>query len=103
MKFLIPVSQPEYNPSLTQEDIFQYLDITKKQYEWALSISPDSDCDLHLKRSVDSCFTNNYFIAGIKGFAANVHLQPVFNHHKCITYVHTLLKMKLNALNCTLL
>ncbi len=43
--------------------------------------------DLHLKRPVDSCFINNYFVAGIKGFAANVDLQPVFNHYKCITYV----------------
>ncbi len=34
-----------------------------------------------------SCFINNYFVAGIKGFAANVDLQPVFNHYKCITYV----------------
>ena len=80
-------SKPEYNPSLTQEDIFQDLDITKEQYGWALSISPDSDYDLHLKRSLDSCFTNNYFIAGVKGFAANVDLQPVFNHYKCITYI----------------
>ena len=78
-------SKPAYNPSLTQEDIFQ--DNTKEQYERALSISPDSDYDLHLKRSVDSCFTNDYFIAGIKGFAANVDLQPVFNQYKCITYV----------------
>ena len=40
-----------------------------------------------LKRPLDSCFINNYFVAGIKGFAANVDLQPVFNHYKCITYV----------------
>ena len=49
--------------------------------------SADSDFDLHLKRQVDSCVINNYFVAGIKGFAANVYLQPVFNHYKCITYV----------------
>ena len=42
---------------------------------------------MHLKRPLDSCFINNYFVAGIKGFAANVDLQPVFNHYKCITYV----------------
>ena len=41
---------------------------------------------MHLKRPIDSCFINNYF-AGLKGFAANVDLQPVFNHYKCITYV----------------
>ena len=33
------------------------------------------------------CFINNYFVAGLKGFRANVDLQPVFNHYKCVTYV----------------
>ena len=61
--------------------------IAEQDYHWALSISADSDFELHLKRSIDSCFINNYFIAGLKGFAANVDLQPVFNHYKCITYV----------------
>ena len=46
-----------------------------------------TDSELHLKRPIDSCFINNYLIAGLKGFAANVDLQPVFNHYKCITYV----------------
>ena len=80
-------SKPEYLPSLSKENIFQDVGITEEQYQWALSVSPDSDYELHLKRPIDSCFTNNYFIAGIKGFAANVDLQPVFNHYKCITYV----------------
>ena len=61
--------------------------VSKDEYNWALSISVDSDFELHLKRAVDSCFINNYFEAGIKGFRANVDLQPVFNHYKCITYV----------------
>lgn len=77
----------DYNSLLTPEEIFQEIAITNEEYEWALTISPDSDCELHLKRAIDSCFTNNYSIAGIKGFAANVDLQPVFNHYKCITYV----------------
>ena len=80
-------SKPDYNPCLTQEDILGDVGITKQDYEAVLSISPDSDYGLHLKRPLDSCFTNNYFIAGIKGFAANVDLQPIFNHYKCITYV----------------
>ena len=76
-----------YNPTLSQKDIFRSIGITKQDYEWALSVSPNSDYELHLKRPLDSCFTNNYFIAGIKGFGANVDLQNVFNHYKCITYV----------------
>ena len=78
-------SKPEdYDPNLTEADIFNSLGITQEEYYNALSNSPDSD--LHLKRPLDSCFINN-FAAGIKGFAANVDLQPVFNHYKCITYV----------------
>ena len=69
------------------QTILKSVGITEDDYYWALSISPDSDFELHLKRPVDSCFINNYFVAGIKGFAANVDLQPVFNHYKCITYV----------------
>lgn len=80
-------SKANYNPMLAPDDIFQELGITKEQYEKALSLSPDSDYDLHLRRPTDSCFINNYFVAGMKGFAASVDLQPVFNHYKCITYV----------------
>lgn len=61
--------------------------VSKNDYNWALSISSDADFELHLKRPINSCFINNYFEAGIKGFRANVDLQPVFNHYKCITYV----------------
>ena len=80
-------SKPDYNATLNDADILKSIGISEDEYYWALSISPDSDFELHLKRPVDSCFINNYFVAGIKGFAANVDLQPVFNHYKCITYV----------------
>ena len=77
-------SKPTYDPHATPIDILNKIDITEQDYQWALSISPDSDHELHLKRPIDmySCFINNYFIAGLKGFAANVDLQPVFNHYK---------------------
>ena len=80
-------TEPEYLPTLSRENILQVIGIIEEQYQWALSISPDSDYELHRKRPIDSCFANNYFIAGKEGFAANVDLQPVFNHYKCITYV----------------
>ena len=76
-----------YDPHATPTNILNDIDITEQDYQWAISLSPDSDYELHLKRPIDSCFINNYFIAGLKGFAANVDLQPVFNHYKCITYV----------------
>ena len=80
-------SKENYNATITEIDTFDSAGVTEDEYYWALSISADSDFDLHLKRPIDSCFINNYFIAGIKGFAANVDLQPVFNHYKCIIYV----------------
>ena len=80
-------SKENYDATITEKEIFDSAGVTEDEYYWALSISADSDFDLHLKQPVDSCFINNYFVAGIKGFAANVDLQPVFNHYKCITYV----------------
>ena len=80
-------SKPEYNPCLTVTEVLTGTGVSEEQYYWAFSVFPDSDYELHLKRPTDSCFINNYFIAGIQGFAANVDLQPVFNHYKCITYV----------------
>ena len=80
-------SKENYDATVSEKDILDSVGVTEDQYYWALSISADSDFDLHLKRQVDSCFINNYFVAGIKGFATNVDLQPVFNHYKCITYV----------------
>ena len=80
-------SKSTYDSHATPIGILNDIGIAEQDYHWALSISADSDFELHLKRPIDSCFINNYFIAGLKGFAANVDLQPVFNHYKCITYV----------------
>ena len=87
---LNPNNPEDYDPNLTKADIFNSLGITEEEYYNAVSISPDSDFDLHLKRPLDSCFLNNYwFVAKIKGFATNVELQPVLitTDYKCITCV----------------
>ena len=87
---MIDPSKPEdYDPNLIEADIFNSLGITEEEYYNALSISPDSDFDLHLKRPLDSCFINNYFLAGTKGFAANVDLQPVHNQARSVLYAYT--------------
>lgn len=80
-------SKPNYDSTLIEDDIFNLADINKEAYYSVLSVLPDSSYELYLKRPLDSCFINNYFMADIKGFAANVDLQPVFNHYKCVTYV----------------
>ena len=84
---MINPSKPEdYDPNLTESDIFNSLGMTEEEYYNDLDIHFNSDFDLHLKRPLDSCFINNYYlVAGIKGFVANVDLQPALNHYKCIT------------------
>lgn len=68
-------------------DILGSLDILESEYYNALSISPDSDFQVHLRRPPNSCFVNNYFSEGILAWQANIDLQPVFNHYKAITYM----------------
>ncbi|XP_015779208.1 PREDICTED: uncharacterized protein LOC107357078 [Acropora digitifera] len=80
-------AKPEYKLNLTAEEILISSGICEQDYYWALAISSDSDYELHLKRPPNNCFINNYFVVGIKEFAANVDLQPVFNHYKCVTYI----------------
>ena len=63
---------PHLHPNLTEADIFNSLGIKEEEYYNALSISPDSGYNLHLKRPLDSCFINNYFVAGIKGWLPNI-------------------------------
>ena len=81
-------SKSEYNLNLTTAQVLALADISEQDYYWTLSVSSGSDYELHLKRSTDSCFINNYFVAGVQGFAANVDLQPVFNHYKCMDPFH---------------
>ena len=91
--------KPTYDPHATPIDILNEIGITEQDYQWALSISPDSDHELHLKRPIDSFFINKYFIDGLKGFAANVDLHPgliiISVSH---TFVLILQRMKLNVL-----
>lgn len=66
-------SKPNYDSTLTEDDIFNLAGINKEAYYSSLSISPDSNYELHLKWPEDSCFINNYFIAGIKGSAVIIN------------------------------
>ena len=71
----------------TISEILQKLDISEDEYYNALSISKDSDFEIHLKRPPNSCFVNNYFAEGLQAWEANMGIQPVFNYYKAITYM----------------
>jgi hypothetical protein len=55
-----------YDAALNEKDILDSINITEDDYYWALSISPDSYFNLHLRGPVDSCFINNYFMLVLK-------------------------------------
>ena len=77
-KYVAPKSIPE---------ILDELQLSEQEYYSALSISTDTDFQLHLKRLPDSCFINNYFIDGLSAWEANLDIQPVFNHYKAVSYM----------------
>ena len=72
-------------PSITE--ILQELEILKLEFYEALSISNDDDFHIHLKRELDACFINRYFVEGLQAWKANIGIRPVFNHYKPVTYM----------------
>ena len=79
--------KPEYKETKRIQEILNDLDITKQEYEWALSISTDSGFQIHFKRAPNSCFTNNYFSEGLLAWEANLDIQPVLDYYKAVSYM----------------
>ena len=63
------------------------MEISRLDYETAVSISHDSDFPIHLKRPPDSCLIGNYFQDGLLSRGANLDIQPVLNQCKTVTYM----------------
>ena len=68
-------------------NILQELNLTEDQCYDALSISNDSDFQIHLKRQPNACFINNFLEEGLQAWQANIDIQPVFNHCKAVPYM----------------
>ena len=83
---LDPNSKSFSNDLLIQE-ILSSMGITEDDYYWALSISPDNDYEIHLKRSTGSCFVNNHNPVLLKVWEPNLDIQPVHNYFKALTYM----------------
>ena len=84
---IIDQTKDNYEEPGSIEEILNKLDLTEEQYYNALSISQDSDFEIHLRRPSNSCFVNNYFAEGLRAWEANMDIQPVFNTYKAITYM----------------
>ena len=80
-------NEPDYVELKSIDEILNSLGVTYEEYESLLSISPDNDNHLHIKRNVDSCFVNNYFSNGLLSWEANLDIQPVYNCFKAVTYM----------------
>ena len=76
-----------FSNDLSIQEILSSMGITEDDYYWALSISPDNDYEIHLKRSTGSCFVNNYNPVLLKAWEANLDIQPVHNYFKALTYM----------------
>ena len=68
-------------------NILKELNLTEDQCYDALSISNDSDFQIHLKRQPNACFINNFLEEGLQAWQANIDILPVFNHCKAVPYL----------------
>ena len=66
------------------------LGLTEDQYYNALSISSDSESQIHIKGSTNACSVNNFFTEGLQSWKTNIDIQPVFNHGIAVTYMCTI-------------
>ena len=65
-------SRDDYEKTKSIDEILEFLEISKFDYEQALSISDDHDFQLHYRRLPNSCFVNNYFCDGLIAWEANM-------------------------------
>ena len=86
-EFLNPSDKFKYRPGMTVDDVLHYLHVEKSEYYNCLSVVSGVDYEIHLERPPNSCFINNYNPIVLFAWHANMDIQPVFNHHKCVTYL----------------
>ena len=75
-------SQDLFQPALSIEVMLSYLELTKVEYEDALSVSDDDSFQIHTKQLPNSCFVNSCFADRLLAWQANFDIQLVFNHYK---------------------
>ena len=85
-EFLDP-GKASYADNLTVNEALKFLNVVEVDYYDALSLSPTSVHEIHLRRSPNSCFINNYNPITLKAWRANMNLQPVFNYYKAVSYM----------------
>ena len=82
-------SKGTYWKDLFIDGVLLELQLRKKEYYWALTISSRNNFKLHLKRNTNSGFMSNYNPVLLKAWQANIDLQPVYNYYKAVSYMTT--------------
>ena len=86
-EFINPSDKDNYKQGMTVDSVLSLLHIDKSEYYNCFPIASGTDYEIHLKRPPNSCFVNNYNPIILFAWQANMDIQPVFNHHKCVTYL----------------
>lgn len=86
INFLDPLKE-NYVELKTISEILEDIGVDEAHYYSALSVSSDTDYQIHFKRPPNSCFVNNYFVEGLMAWQANMDIQPVINYYKSVSYM----------------
>ena len=86
ISFLIQVIISFSNDKSIQE-VLSSSEITDCDYYWTLSISPETDYEIDVKRILGSRFVKNYNPVLVKTWKANLVFHPVHNYYKALTYM----------------
>ena len=78
-------SKDTYRKDLSIDGALVQLQLKKKKYYLALSISSENYFTFHLKRDTNSCFINNYNLVLLKAWQVNIDLQPDYNYYKAVS------------------
>ena len=85
-EFLYP-SKASYVDNLTVNEALRFLNIVEVEYYDALLLRPTSDHQIHLRRPLNSCFTDNCNSIMLKAWRANMDSQPVFDYYEAVFYM----------------
>ena len=80
-------SNNNFSNDMSIREILSDIKITENDYYWALSVSPETYYEIHLKSCPGSCIINNYNSVLLKTKEANLDIQPVHNYYKALTYM----------------
>ena len=80
-------SNKHFSNDMSIREILSDIEIIEDDYYWALSVSPETYYEIHLKGSPGSCIINNYNPVLLKTQEANLDMQPVHNFYKALTYM----------------